>query len=183
MNRWSRVRQACQTGELESKDFFEVDSRRRQRRNALADTSAVPLTVPSSSQRLHFHELVERVRELQNEIVPDLKFQSNRTNLSSSLPTNNGALFNYENGRLSICSSGSTTSRSRLSLSSRILERAHQIPERFFLIETILFEYFLLRFLKDFGSIGNKNKCKIKSKNSNRSRIILLQHRTYRWVQ
>jgi hypothetical protein len=137
-NRWTRVRQAYQSGELDRQNVVFRSEHKRQRRNALADISTVSTNANISSQKHQFHQLVERVRELQKEIVPDLLLYQMPTYspFSEVTPSSNGSrgsLSAYPNRQSLSMSSGSTNSsglNQRPGLSSRILERAHQIPER-----------------------------------------------------
>jgi len=138
-NRWTRVREAYQSGELDRQNIIFQPERKRPRRNALADISAVSTNADASSQKHQFHQLVERVRELQKEIVPDLllyQMPSNYLPFSAVTPSSNastGSMSLYPQRQSISISSGSSNSsipNQRFILSSRILERAHQIPER-----------------------------------------------------
>jgi hypothetical protein len=138
-NRWTRVREAYQSGELDRQNIIFQSERKRSRRNALADISAVSTNADASSQKHQFHQLVERVRELQKEIVPDLllyQMPPNYSPFSAVTPGSNasrGSISLYPQRQSISISSGSSNSsipNQRFSLSSRILERAHQIPER-----------------------------------------------------
>lgn len=138
-NRWSRVRQAYRGGELDRHNPILQPERKRQRRNALPDISAVATNAHATSQKHRFHQLVERVRELQNEIVPDLllyQMPSNYSSLSTLTPSSNisgGSLPNFPHRQslsLSSSSINSLTPNFRMNLSPKLLERAHQIPER-----------------------------------------------------
>jgi hypothetical protein len=138
-NRWTRVREAYQSGELDRQNILLHPERKRERRNALADISAVSTNADATSQKHQFHQLVERVRELQKEIVPDVflyQMQQPYSPFSPVTPSSNasrGSISIYPHRQSLSLSSGSTTSlvpNQRFALSGRILERAHQIPER-----------------------------------------------------
>jgi hypothetical protein len=138
-NRWTRVREAYQSGELDTQNIIFQPGHKRPRRNALADISAVVTNANASSQKHKFHQLVERVRELQKEIVPDLLLYqipptySPFSSVTSSSNASRGSISMYPHRQSLSISSGSPNSsvpNQRFGLSSRILERAHQIPER-----------------------------------------------------
>lgn len=138
-HRWSRIRQAYQSGELDRHNPILQPETKRQRRNALPDISAVATRAHATSQKHRFHQLVERVRELQNEIAPDLlryQMPSNYSSLPTIPPSSTismGSLTKFPRRQsLSLSSSSITSSipNLRMGLSSKLLERAHQIPER-----------------------------------------------------
>lgn len=135
-NRWTRVREAYQSGELDRQNILFHPERKRARRNALGDISAVSTNANATSQKHQFHQLVERVRELQKEIVPDVLLYQMPQNYSPFSPSSNpsrGSISIYPHRQSLSISSGSSNSlvpNQRFSLSERILERAHQIPER-----------------------------------------------------
>ena len=135
--RWTRVRKAYQAGELDRENVLFRPQVKRQRRNALANISAVSTNAQATSQKHRFHQLVERVRELQNEIVPDLHLYQMNPSYPSFSPNSNvsatslaGAFPHRQSLSASSNSTNSSQSNQRLGLSPRILERAHQIPER-----------------------------------------------------
>lgn len=135
--RWTRVRKAYQSGELDRENLLFRPEVKRQRRNALADISAVSTNAQTTSQKHRFHQLVERVRELQNEIVPDFHLYQMTSGYPSFSPTSHtsapsfGAAHPHRQSlSMSSSSTNSSQSNQRLGLSPRILERAHQIPER-----------------------------------------------------
>lgn len=149
-NRWSRVRQAYQSGELDRQNVLFNSEQKRPRRNAVADISAVSTNANASSQKHQFHQLVERVRELQKEIVPDLllyQMPTAYTPFSTITPSSNNrrrSISMYPHRQSISLSSGSSNSslhNQRFALSSRILERAHQIPERFSNLILLLIKY------------------------------------------
>ena len=139
-HRWSRVRQAYQHGELDRHNPILQLERKRQRRNALPDISAVATNAHATSQKHRFHQLVERVKELQNEIVPDLllyQMPSNYPSLAAVTPSSNmsgGSLPKLPHRQSLSLSSSSISSLAptnpRMNLSPKLIERAHQIPER-----------------------------------------------------
>ena len=139
INRWTRVREAYQAGELDRKHILFQPEQKRPRRNALADISAVSTNANVTSQKHQFQQLVDRVRELQKEIVPDmLLYQLPQTyssfpSITPSSDPSRGSLPMYPRRQSISLSSGSSNSlipNQRFGLSARILERAHQIPER-----------------------------------------------------
>jgi hypothetical protein len=147
-NRWTRVREAYQSGELGRQNIIFHPERKRVRRNALADISSVSTNADATSQKHRFHQLVERVRELQEEIVPDvLLYQMPQTYspFSPVAPSSNasrGSISMYPPRQSLSISSGSSNSlvpNQRFGLSSKILERAHQIPERLIKEKSIRF--------------------------------------------
>lgn len=132
-HRWKRVQDAYQSGELDRRHVRRSEEK-RTRRNALADI-ANPL-----NQKQQFHQLIERIRELQNEIVPDVFLYQMAPTYSpfspvpSSSSTSRGSISLYPNRRSISISSGSLNSmlsNQRFALSPKMIERAHQIPERF----------------------------------------------------
>jgi len=138
-NRWTRVRKAYQSGELDKQKTTFQSERKPSRRNALADISTVSTNADVSSQKHQYHQLAERVRELQNEIAPDLLLYqitptySPFSSITTSSNSSGGNIPTYPH-RQSISMSSGTSNPSvptqRFGLSSRIIERAHQIPER-----------------------------------------------------
>ncbi|CAF0764515.1 unnamed protein product [Adineta steineri] len=138
----SRVRNVYKDEEAEKpKTSSQLESRRIPRRNALADISTVSTNANTTSQKHQYNQLAERVRQLQKEIVPDFAYQrtpsfSPYSSLTPSSTGSNGNLSTYPHQQNISVSSGSSSSSvptQRFGLSSRILERAHQIPERFWI--------------------------------------------------
>ncbi|CAF0776176.1 unnamed protein product [Didymodactylos carnosus] len=138
---WNRVRNAYTSGQLSGISYMGSPSGRR-RRNAAADTSAVSTTNNSKCQKHRFLQLVERVRELEHEIAPELhlyqgspSYGSNPSTYSSlPTPSSTTTAASYPPFGTLIQHSGvSASSLPRNALSSRIVEKAHQIPERFWL--------------------------------------------------
>jgi hypothetical protein len=138
-NRWARVREAYKSGELDRQHIIFQPEHKRPRRNALADIAAVSTNENATSQKHQFHQLVERVRELQKEIVPDHLLYKIPPTYSSFSPValssnaSRGSISLYPHRQSISISSGSSNSpvpNQRFALSSRILERAHEIPER-----------------------------------------------------
>lgn len=137
--RWTRVRQAYQSGELDPGHLLAEPENKRSRRNALADISTVSTSTNAKCEKHRFHQLVERVRELQNEIAPDLllyQMPSNYSSFSAVTPGSNisgGSLPAYPHRHsMSLGSNSPNASlpQSRSNVSAKLLERAHQIPER-----------------------------------------------------
>jgi hypothetical protein len=134
--RWTRVRKAYQSGELDKQKTTFQSERRLSRRNALADISTVSTNADVSGQKHQFHQLAERVRELQNEIAPDLllyQITPTYSPFSSITPSSNGSggsIPTYPHRQSISGSSNPSVPTQRFGLSSRIVERAHQIPER-----------------------------------------------------
>lgn len=163
-NRWTRVREAYQSGELDRQNVLINPEHKRPRRNAVADISTVSTNENATSQKHQFHQLVERVRELQKEIVPDLLLYQMPSPYAqfSGVPQNSNAsrrsISMYPHRQSISLSSGSSNSsihNQRFGLSSRILERAHQIPERFVIERKSIFSritslLFLSRFWMDW---------------------------------
>jgi hypothetical protein len=109
----------------------------RTRRNAVDDTST---NADTSWPKDCYHQLAERVRELEKEIVPDLRFYQvppAYSPFSAITPCSNGGgggFSNYsrpQNFSVNPLSPNSSVPTHRFGLSSKILERAHQIPQRF----------------------------------------------------
>ncbi|CAF4185381.1 unnamed protein product [Rotaria socialis] len=141
-NYWQRVRQAQQSGELNRQNSIGQFEQKRKYRQNLADTSAKSMKTATTSPQHQFQQLVERVRELQKEIVPDFLLYQMPTTYSpfaAITPSSNvsqGSISNLpyrQSLSISSTSSSSSIPSQRMGLSSRILERAHQIPERFWL--------------------------------------------------
>ncbi|UJR30898.1 hypothetical protein I4U23_018408 [Adineta vaga] len=139
-NRCSRVQQADQSRELGKSSIKErSEPKRTIRRNALADISTVATQANETCQKHQYHQLAERVRELQKEVVPDLllyPITSPYSPFSSITPNSTGHYGNMPTYAHQQSTSGSTTSSvptQRFGLSSKILGRAHDIPERFWI--------------------------------------------------
>ena len=130
---WNRVKEDYQSGELNKGNLLSRSEQKRMRRNAFAD-------MPNASTRKHqFHQLIERIRELQNEIAPDVFLYPMTpaftpfSPVPSSSGTSRGSISLYPNRRSVSISSSSLNSmipNQRFALSPRMIERAHQIPER-----------------------------------------------------
>ena len=114
--------------------------RTRLHRQASIETSAMPININTFSRQHSYHQLAERVRELEKEIVPDLHFYSAPPVYSPfSVPTpcsnvsaGGFSTFSHpQNFPMSLLSPNSSVSIQRFGLSSKMLERVHQIPERF----------------------------------------------------
>ncbi|CAF2255131.1 unnamed protein product [Rotaria magnacalcarata] len=141
-NYWQRVREVQQSGELNRQNSIGQSEKKWKHRQNLADMSAKSMKTTTTCPQHQFQQLVERVRELQKEIVPDfLLYQMPTTYspFSAITPSSNvsqGSISNLpyrQSISTSSASSSSSLASQRLGLSSRILERAHQIPERFWL--------------------------------------------------
>jgi len=107
--------------------------RTRDRRNALPDTSVVSTNANTSCQKHCYHQLAERVRELEKEVVPDRRFYQISPAYSPCSNISGNSFTNYsrpQNFPVNLLSPNSTVPTHRFGLSSKILERAHQIPER-----------------------------------------------------
>jgi len=107
--------------------------RTRDRRNALHDTSTVSTNANTSCQKHCYQQLAERVRELEKEIVPDRHFHQISPSYSPSSNISGNGFTNYsrpQNFSGNLLSPNSPVPTHRFGLSSKILERAHQIPER-----------------------------------------------------
>jgi hypothetical protein len=165
-------RQARQSEDIDIQEMLNQLERRRIHRNASEDTSAISKHMSITCQQDCYHQLVERVRELEKEIVPDLHFFQVPPVYSPCSNVSGGGFSNYsrpQNFPMNLLSPNSSVPTQRFGLSPKVFERAHQIPERFFdhHIVSYLGEVLLFFFRLDFGLIGNKNKCKIESKNLN----------------
>ncbi|CAF1654662.1 unnamed protein product, partial [Adineta ricciae] len=139
-NRWSRVRKAYQSGELGKQTApKQIESKRTVRRNALADISTVATKANETSQKHQYQQLAERVRELQREVVPDLllyPITSPYSPFSSITPSSTNSftsLPSYARQQSTPASTSSSVPTQRFGLSTKILERAHDIPERFWI--------------------------------------------------
>ena len=127
--------------EYESEEF-DVEKllhrleRIRERRNGLGNTAAVSTNTNKTCQKYCYHQLAERVRELEKEIVPDMNFyqmpSSSYSPFSALTPCSNtsGNGIRPQNFPVNLASPNSPISMQRYGLSSTVLERAHQIPER-----------------------------------------------------
>ena len=139
--RWSRVREAYQAGELDRQNAIFQSEQKRTRRHGLADISDVSTSANATNQQYQFQKLVNRVHELQKEIVPDLllyqlpQTYSGFSSLTSKPnPTQTSLPLFPDRQSLSLNSSStnSLVPNQRFSLSKRILQRAHDIPERYY---------------------------------------------------
>ena len=169
--RWSRVRQAYQEGELAKQTpTSHSESRRPNRRNALADISTAATNANASSQQHQYHQLAERVRELQQEVTPDVllyPLASMYSPFSSMTPSSNsssGSMPTFPHHQ-NTAPATSTVPTQRFGLSSRILERAHQIPERSARYQNPQFNREMICSSLGSGSIGNRDKCRTELKN------------------
>ena len=138
-NRQSRIRETYQSGELAKQNIEHQLENKRLNRHASSDISSKATKTNESCPKHRFHQLAERVRELQKEIVPDfLLYQLPMTHSPFSViaanPHIRGERMSTYPYRKSISvnsgSSNSSISNQKFYLSSRILERAHEIPER-----------------------------------------------------
>lgn len=149
-SRWKRVREAQKSGELNRQNSIgPSDQRRKSQQNTETTTSTNRLNESAHKHpQYRFHQLVERVRELQREVVPDLLYQMPSTTYSGFPPVITPSstvgqppipTFPYHHQNISVSSGSSVTSmpNQRYGLSPKLLERAHQIPERFDIEKTI----------------------------------------------
>jgi hypothetical protein len=129
-----------QSEEIDIQEMLHQLERTRIRRNASADTSAVSKNTSTTCQQDCYHQLAERVRELEKEIVPDHHFfqvppvYSPFSALTPCSNTSGGGFSNYsrpQNFPRNLLSPNSSMPTQRFGLSPKFLERAHQIPERF----------------------------------------------------
>jgi hypothetical protein len=168
---------ARQSEDIDIQEMLNQIERRRLRRNATGDTSTVAKDTSKIYQQGCYHQLAERVRELEKEVVPDMHFfqvPQVYSPFSALTPCSNvsgGGFSNYsrsQNFPMNVLSPNSSVPTQRFGLSPRVLERAHQIPERFdYCLVYILMGFSLFFPCLDFGLIGNKNKCKVESKSLN----------------
>jgi hypothetical protein len=172
-NENNRLKLSRIDGNQQSHEYDELGryrpERTRERRNALVNTTVTSTNATSPYEKYSYHQLAERVRELQKEIVPDLRLyqvSSVYSPFSAVTPGSNisgGGMSNYPHRQsfsLNLTSPNSPVPTHRFGLSSRILERAHHIPER--LDKNHILITILIFFCLDFGLNGNKNKCKLK---------------------
>jgi len=110
--------------------------RTQNRRNAWGDTSAVSTNTNTSCQKHCYHQLAERVRELEKEIIPDVRLHPmppvyspySAITPSSNVSGNGFPTYSRpQNFPVNLLSPNTQ----RYGLSTKVLERAHQIPERF----------------------------------------------------
>jgi hypothetical protein len=136
--------------ELDVQNLLHRLERIRERRNAAADTSTVSTNANITCQKHCYHQLAERVRELEKEIIPDIRFYPippSYSPFSAVTPCSNvsgGGMPNYsrpQNFPINLASPNSSVPTQRYGLSSKVLERAHQIPER---LNTKLNQFFNL---------------------------------------
>jgi len=139
----------------------------RDRRNALGDTSAVSTNANTTCQKYCYHQLAERVRELEKEVVPDHRLYQMPpaySPFSAMTPCSNvsgGGFQNYsrpKNFPANLLSPNSPVPTQRFGLSSKIRERAHQIPERFDIINSLIYCSFLSRFWIDWQQKQMQNR-------------------------
>jgi hypothetical protein len=125
--------------ELDVENLLNRLERIRERRNGLGDTSAVSTNSNITCQKHCYHQLAERVRELEKEIVPDIRFYQvppSYSPFSAVTPGSNvsgGGIPSYsrpQNFPMNLASPNSSVPMQKYGLSSKVLERAHQIPER-----------------------------------------------------
>lgn len=109
----------------------------RDRRNASGDTSK---TVNTSCQQHSYDELAERVRELEKGTVLERRFYqispvcSPFAALTPCSNVSGNGFSNYsrpQNFPMNLLSPNSLVPTERYGLSPRIVDRAHQIPDRF----------------------------------------------------
>ena len=167
-------RKARQSDDIDIQEMLNQIERRRLRRNATGDTSTLSKNTNTICEQGCYHQLAERVRELEKEVVPDMRFfqvPPVYSPFSALTPCSNGSaggFSNYsrsQNLPINVLSPNSSVPTQRFGLSPRVLERAHQIPERF--EHQIILHFERRSSCLDFGSIGNKNKCKVESKSLN----------------
>lgn len=125
--------------DYEEQNISHLVERKRGRRNAAADTNLLLSNANKSHQRDECNQLAERIRELEKEIIPDrhnypiLPIYSPYSAATPTSSISGCGMFNYshlQNFSLSLISPSSAVPTQRFGLSGRILERAHQIPER-----------------------------------------------------
>lgn len=113
---------------------------KRERRNALSDLSKVWSNANKSSPQQYYNQLAQRIRELEGEIAPDFhvcQLSSAHPPFTPMTPCSNGSSFGiptYPYSRsfsMNVISPNSPIPTQKYGLSARILERAHDIPERF----------------------------------------------------
>ncbi|CAF2499250.1 unnamed protein product [Rotaria sp. Silwood2] len=141
-NDWKSVRETHQSGELDKQNVIDQSEQKRQRRPVLTNTSTVSTKANVPSQKHQVRQLVDRARELQKGIVPDLllyQIPTTYSPFSAVTPSSNVSRGSIsanpfrQSISISSASSNSSIANQKLNLSSRFLERAHQIPERFWI--------------------------------------------------
>ncbi|UJR15720.1 hypothetical protein I4U23_002655 [Adineta vaga] len=112
------------------------------RRNALSNTSSVSTSTKTFYQTQYYQQLTERVRELEKELLPDLcrskvpSFCSSHSALTPCSSLGSNGLSNYSRPHhfpISLVSPSTFVPAERFGLSPKILERANEIPERFWI--------------------------------------------------
>ncbi|CAM4763273.1 unnamed protein product [Rotaria magnacalcarata] len=127
--------------EVNEQDMALRFHRKRERRNALSDLSAAS-TNSSANYQQHHNQLVDRIRELEEEVVPEFN-RSQRspvyspftpvTSCSNSSPYSVSTHPYSMHFPMKLISPNSPVPTQPNGLSSKILERAHEIPERFWI--------------------------------------------------
>ena len=107
---------------------------RERRRTATADTSTGPTNASTNCQNHCYHQLAERVRELEKEITSDVRAYQMSPAYSPCSNFNQSDISNYhrrpQNFPIGLMSPNSSIPTQRHGLSSKVIEHAHQIPER-----------------------------------------------------
>jgi hypothetical protein len=106
----------------------------RDRRNAVADTSSVSANANKFYPKQYYHQLAERVRELEKEVVPDRRLYQIPSTYSPCSNVGGNVISKYPRPKtfsMGLVSPNSSVPTQRYGLSPKILARAHEIPERF----------------------------------------------------
>ncbi|CAF2402182.1 unnamed protein product [Rotaria sp. Silwood2] len=145
MKKLSEINSNSKTNKFEEVDKQNMSHQcecTRERRNALADASTVWKNANIYCPKHYYNQLAERVRELEKEIVPDVHYYQippSYSPFSAVTPCSNVSglgISNYPyslNFPLNLVSPNSSVPTQPFGLSSKILERAHEIPERFWI--------------------------------------------------
>ncbi|CAF0944223.1 unnamed protein product [Rotaria sordida] len=145
MNKLSEINSNCKMNkyaEIDKQNILHQCECTRERRNVLSDVSTVRTNVNTSSPKHYYNQLAERVRELEKEILPDRYFYRISPTYSPFSPVtpcsnvNGFGTSNYPyslNIPINLISPSSSVPIQPFGLSSKILERAHEIPERFWI--------------------------------------------------
>ncbi|CAF0868135.1 unnamed protein product [Adineta ricciae] len=114
----------------------------RDRRNALPDTSSISHNANTFHQTQYCQQLANRVRELEDELIPDYshsRLPSVYSSYSALTPCSSigtSGISTYgrpHNFPINLVSPNTLVPTERYGLSPKIFERAHAIPERFWI--------------------------------------------------
>ncbi|CAF4630119.1 unnamed protein product [Rotaria sp. Silwood1] len=183
----SEINSNCKTiksEEVDEQNMSYQGEYTRERRNAFVDASTVWKNANASCPKHYYNQLAERIRELEKDIVPDLHFYQvppAYSPFSAITPCSNASGFGFSNYPythnfpFNLISPNSSVPTQPFGLSSKILERAYEIPERFWIDWQ---ERQMQNRIEELENI--KNKCispsKVDSTISNQQKDHLLRH-------